>query len=191
MYCPQCGQQQASSEMRFCSRCGFPLGGVAQLLVQGGVLNSSGEELPDKWSSPRRKGVKQGVVMMLIGAVLVPVLAILNSFMYGPSILDLLVPISAIVCFAGGLMRILYAVLFEDSTPTVKRDAPLYVPPATPSPPAQLNASMRGSALPPPQSIPVPDFTGRRANTAELVTPPSVTENTTRLLDEDKATRNE
>lgn len=190
MYCPQCGQQQASSEMRFCSRCGFPLGGVAQLLVQGGVLNSGGEELQQqKSSSPRRKGVQQGVVMMLIGTVLVPVLAILNSFIPGPNILDLLVPISAIVCFAGGLMRILYAVLFEESTPGIKRDAPLYAPPITP--PAQLNTSMRGSALPPPQSIPVPDFTGRRANTAELVSPPSVTENTTKLLDEDKATRNE
>jgi hypothetical protein len=50
---------------------------------------------------------------------------------------------------------------------------------------------VRTPALPPPQSIPVPTFAPRRANTAELVPPPSITENTTKLLDEDKHTRSE
>lgn len=188
MYCPQCGQQQASSEMRFCSRCGFPMGGVAELLAQGGVLRSGDEAAQEQALSPRRRGVRQGVMMMLLGVVIVPVLAILNSFAYGPSILDLLVPISAVICFAGGMMRILYAILFEQSTPEVKRDTATYVPPVTP---AQLNAGVRTSALPPMQSIPVSDFAPRRVNTAELVTPPSITENTTKLLDEDKHTRSE
>jgi hypothetical protein len=188
MYCPQCGQQQALSEMRFCSRCGFPMGGVAELLAQGGALRSGDEQPQEQALSPRRRGVRQGVMMMLLGAVIVPVLAILNSFTLGPSILDLLVPISAVICFAGGMMRILYAILFEQSAPEVKRDLPVYVPPVTP---AQLNAGVRTSALPPVQSRPVSDFTPRRANTAELVQQPSVTENTTRLLDEDKAERNQ
>ena len=34
MFCPQCGQQQASDATRFCSRCGFQLEAVA------GALNS-------------------------------------------------------------------------------------------------------------------------------------------------------
>jgi hypothetical protein len=188
MYCPQCGQQQASSEMRFCSRCGFPMGGVAELLAQGGVPRSSSEEAQEQTFSPRRRGVRQGVLMMLIGTVIVPVLAIINSFAIGPSILDLLVPIAAVICFAGGLMRILYALLFEQNTPEVKRDLPAYVSTVTP---AQLNAGLRTSALPPMQSTPASDFMPRRANTAELVSPPSVTENTTKLLDEDKAERNQ
>ncbi|HEX8920215.1 MAG TPA: hypothetical protein VF766_01980, partial [Pyrinomonadaceae bacterium] len=84
MYCPQCGQQQTSSEMRFCSRCGFPLGGVMELLAQGGVLKSEGgDELRAQALSPRRKGVKQGVVLMLLGTVIVPVLGIINSYQYG------------------------------------------------------------------------------------------------------------
>ena len=29
MFCPQCGQQQVSDVTRYCSRCGFPLDGVA------------------------------------------------------------------------------------------------------------------------------------------------------------------
>jgi hypothetical protein len=188
MYCPQCGQQQASNEMRFCSRCGFPMVGVAELLARGGVLRSGDGEAPEQQAlSPRRRGVRQGVMMMLLGTVIVPVLAILNSYTLGPSILDLLVPISAIICFAGGMMRILYAILFEQSTPEVKRDTPAYVPPVMP---AQLNAGVRTSALPPMQSRPVSDFTARRVNTSELVSPPSITENTTRLLDDDTADRN-
>lgn len=198
MYCPQCGQQQASSEMRFCSRCGFPLGGVTELLASGGILKSTGgEELREQSLSPRRRGVKQGVVMMLFGTVVVPVLAILNSFQdkyqtFNPypqtTFLEVLVAISAVIFFAGGLMRILYALLFESSTPGVKSVATVDVPAVAP---AQLDARARVSALPPAQSIPVSNFTPRRMNTAELRHPPSVTENTTRLLDEEQAKRNE
>src|SRR5688572_32658153 len=38
MHCPRCGQQQVTEETRFCSRCGFQLGLVAELLAHGGVL---------------------------------------------------------------------------------------------------------------------------------------------------------
>jgi|ERR1044071_2813594 hypothetical protein len=189
MYCPQCGQQQSSSEMRFCSRCGFPLGGVTELLASGGVLKSAGGgELREQALSPRRRGVTQGVLMMLLGAVVVPILGILNSYQEKTTMMEILVAVSAVIFFAGGLMRILYALLFESSRPSVKSDATADVPAVAP---AQLDARERVSALPPAQSIPITNFTPRRMNTAELRQPPSVTENTTRLLDEDKAARNE
>ena len=191
MYCPQCGQQQTSSEMRFCSRCGFPLGGVTTLLAQGGVLSSGGgDELREESLSPRYRGVRQGVIMMLIGTVVVPVLGILaTSYTLSSEFLELLVALSAVIFFAGGLMRILYAVLFEQGA---KKATTEYVPTAAPAP-SQLNMGSRVAALPPPQSQPVPHFTTppRRMNTAELVQPPSVTENTTRLLDEEKSKRQE
>ena len=182
MYCPQCGQQQASSEMRFCSRCGFPLGGVVELLAQGGVLNSGGDELRAAALSPRRKGVKQGVHMMIFGTVVVPVLGIINSYQHSTTSLEILVAISAVIFFAGGLMRILYALLFESSAPAIKQDATASTSPAAP---AAFGATPHISALPPAQSIPVPTFAPRRMNTAELAQPPSVTENTTRLLDDE------
>ena len=189
MYCPQCGQQQASSEMRFCSRCGFPLGGVLELLAQGGVLKSGGGDvLREQALSPRRRGVKQGVLLMLFGTVIVPVLGIINSYQDRTTSLEILVAISAVIFFAGGLMRILYALLFESSAPAVKTDATASTSPATP---AAFDAAPRISALPPAQGIPVPSFAPRRMNTAELAQPPSVTENTTRLLDEEKAIRSE
>ena len=37
MYCPKCGQQQISDEMKFCSRCGLALSGLADWLAGGGV----------------------------------------------------------------------------------------------------------------------------------------------------------
>ena len=82
MYCPQCGQQQLSDNLRFCSRCGFPLEAVLQILATGGMLPTltpKGTAEP----SPRRKGVKQGALMMLLGVILVPLLGVLNSFNAG------------------------------------------------------------------------------------------------------------
>ena len=38
MYCPQCSHEQGLEEMRFCSRCGFPLAGVAMLLENSGII---------------------------------------------------------------------------------------------------------------------------------------------------------
>ena len=38
MHCPSCGQEQASVEIKFCSRCGFPLGLVSEILAHGGFL---------------------------------------------------------------------------------------------------------------------------------------------------------
>ena len=126
--------------------------------------------------------------MMLLGTVIVPVLGIINSYQEQTTLLEVLVAISAVIFFAGGLMRILYAMLFESTTPGLKSDTPA---PASAPTPAQLSTGTRVSALPPAQSIPVPNFTPRRMNTAELSQPPSVTENTTRLLDEEKTTRKE
>jgi hypothetical protein len=189
MYCPQCGQQQASSEMRFCSRCGFPLGGVMQLLAQGGVLRSTGgDEARSESLSPRYKGVRQGVILMLLGTVIVPVLAILSDYI-NFNFLEVLTALAAVIFFAGGLMRILYAALFEEGAGGVRKAPAEYVQPAQP---AQFYAGARPSALPPQQqNTPVPNFAPRRLNTAELVRPPSVTENTTRLLDDEKLTRRE
>jgi len=38
MYCPKCSQQQISDNIRYCSRCGFPLNVVVDLLAYDGVL---------------------------------------------------------------------------------------------------------------------------------------------------------
>ncbi|MBA4184063.1 MAG: hypothetical protein H0X49_08640, partial [Acidobacteria bacterium] len=52
-----------------------------------------------------------------------------------------------------------------------------------PGQPTELGRVAGNSALPPAQSIPVTDFSPpRNVNTKEMVSPASVTENTTKLL---------
>lgn len=66
--------------------------------------------------SPRRKGVKQGALLMLIGAVLVPLLGVFSSF--APSRIgvafEFFAAAAAILCFVGGPLRMLFAALFEE-----------------------------------------------------------------------------
>jgi hypothetical protein len=50
----------------------------------------------------------------------------------------------------------------------------------------KITLGSRESALPPAQSIPVPTLESHRVNTAEMVQPPNVTEQTTTLLNKNK-----
>lgn len=178
MFCPQCGQQQITASLRFCSRCGFPLEAVLQILSTGGMLPSfpvAGSSEP----SPRRKGVKQGGILLLLGVILVPLLGVLSSFNAG-NLFDILTPMAAIFFFLGGIMRILFAALFEEGAPRYRPMMSSYAPPHSP---AQFHATPPASALPPAQ-VPPPVWRGR-PNTAEIAQPPSITEGTTRLLDRD------
>jgi hypothetical protein len=184
MFCPQCGQQQVTGVIRFCSRCGFPLDGVIQLLSTGGVLpayRASDEPVP---ISPRKKGVKQGGLLILLGAVIVPILVMFDSFSHGSTFLEILAALAAIICFIGGPLRMLYAAVFEEGAPKPIR---AYGPPAPMHMPQQFGPHVQTPALPPPVARPQPSWRNRPV-TAELVNPPSVTENTTRLLDKDDRT---
>jgi len=181
MFCPQCGQQQVAGVSRFCSRCGFPLDGVVQLLNSGGVVpayRAPDEPVP---ISARRKGVKQGGVLLLSGAVLVPILGMFASYTNG-RFLEILTALAAIICFIGGPLRMLYAAVFEEGAP---RPFQPYGPPTPmPSHPQQFAPPAQRPALNPPP--PRAQGVWRRPNTAELANPPSVTENTTRLLDKEE-----
>jgi hypothetical protein len=81
-----------------------------------------------------------------------------------------------------GLMRILYAVIFQEGAPRKKKhESSLpYAPIIT----EQFGTASRRSALPPSQGVPVVAFNKQRVDTAEMVSPPSVTEHTTKLLNE-------
>jgi hypothetical protein len=186
MYCPQCGQQQAAGVVRFCSRCGFPLDGVIQLLGNGGMLPvyRAPDETPQ--ISARKRGVKQGGILLLSGALVVPILGVLDSFATTSTFLDILVALAAIICFIGGPLRMLYAAVFEEGAPNlINRGVRPYVSAPTPAP--QFGQVSQPSALP-PRSVQPPAGWRSRPITAELSGPPSVTENTTRLLDKEERT---
>jgi hypothetical protein len=175
MFCPQCGQQQVSETVRYCSRCGFLLEAVSAVVAAGGQLPMRYLQSASRELSPRSKGVRQGALLMLSTFLVVPIVSIISVNL---SIFPhLVIPLAAIFCFIGGLLRMLYALMMEDGNPPI--DTPqlaAYAPPMAP----QLESrkpivSAQASFNPAPAWKP-------RPNTAEIFTPPSVTENTTRLL---------
>lgn len=179
MFCPQCGQQQIPGTVRFCSRCGFPLDGVIQLLGNGGILPLYRDPEEPAPMSPRKKGVRQGGMLLLSGAVIVPILAMFANFT-NATFIEILAALAAIICFIGGPLRMLFAAVFEEGAPKPFRP---YGPP-TPmhAPPQHFAPQPQRPVLTPPPARAQGGWRSR-PNTAELANPPSVTENTTRLLE--------
>ena len=182
MFCPECGQQQASNDVRFCSRCGFQLAGVTGLLATRGAL--AADAAAPAAESPRRKGVRQGAKFLLFGIFLIPVLAILSEVSRGRLPEEL--PLVGVILFLGGLLRLIYAALFEEG-PYRRKAAPqaFYVPPAA----SPLGARPHAANLPPAQTPPARDYAAYRPDTAEISYRPSVTEQETQLLDQERDPR--
>jgi hypothetical protein len=164
--------------MRFCSRCGFPMEGAMHLLASGGNLPLYPSPQGEKGISPRRRGVKQGALLMLIGAILVPVLGVMAGFAPGrlDNVFGFFAALSAIICFLGGPLRMLFAAIFEEGSPTPQFVAPSsYAPQVIAPPPARVSAL-------PPAAVNTAASWRQRPQTAEIQQPPSVTDNTTKLL---------
>jgi predicted nucleic acid-binding Zn ribbon protein len=186
MHCPQCGQQQVGDDVKFCSRCGFLLTGVSEVIRQGGSLPQYQQQIamPSE-PSPKKKGVKQAAMMLMLATVLLPIMGVLNNYLDFPP--EVLIALTAVIGYIGGFLRLLFALIFEEGAPKI-----VYVPThpqqihAAYQPPTQqpIGTSYTGTALPPMQSQPVSSW--RQANTSEIVQPPSVTEPTTRLLPKEK-----
>ena len=167
MYCPNCGQQQLSDEMRFCSRCGLGLSGLAEWLAGGGLPAQHKPEVQISPASPRRKGIRRAAKLMFFSGVLFPIFLVFSIAIDEPGPLAL-----PFIVFFISLAMMLYARLFSDTNAPVIN----YVAPTS-----TLNSTSARSSLPPATSVPIPGRQQVRTN--ELAQPPSVTEHTTRLLD--------
>lgn len=162
--------------MRFCSRCGFSMEGVMHLLAHGGMLPHF--DAGEKKISKRRKGVMQGVIVLLAGVLLVPIFGVMAGFAPGriSDVFGFFAALTAVICFIGGPLRMLFAAIFEEparSQPYIS--SPSYMPPAVPPP------QVRVSALPPPAVNTQP--WRPRSDTAEIIPPTSVPDHTTKLLE--------
>jgi len=160
MFCPKCSQSQASEDMRYCSRCGFPLCGVAELVANDGTLPVKS---PNGSDVTRRKLISKGwgaiTVINLIVApfVIVGVQSVEAVLIYLFFFLEFL-------CSGFGWM--IY-------TRPAREDREF---------PEQKGVSSRDahSALPPNRNSSAGLF-GHQTN--ELLIPTSVTEGTTKLLE--------
>lgn len=182
MYCPRCGQQQQNRNTRFCSRCRFVLAGMSEVIENGGLPKEILERSDPNAISPRKRGVKQGGLLMLSSLILVPLLGIFSEIF---NIEPALVAVTAIITFWGGFLRIIYALIFQSNVPTLSQNEGFI---------ESVKQNLTGktnvpNALPPQQSEPISTAyqppSGNWRETADLQ-PTSVTEETTRTLNNKK-----
>ena len=135
-------------------------------MANGGSLVTTLNETQTQALSRTLKGVKQGAAIMLAsfaGALVAVLWTIIDD--------DFAVFfIPPVIGFALAVLRIFYAILFEGRVAREKSSLPAPVWPTK-----ALSAS---------PGVPVDAFRVSSKRTAEVVQPPSVTENTTTLLDD-------
>ena len=172
MYCPNCGQQQISEEMRFCSRCGLALHGLAEWLAGGSVPVRRAEQEEIPVTSKRRKHIRRALKLMFASGVLSVVFLAMSIAVDdgGPMFVPFFV-------FFVSLVWLLYARLFMDNTQRVNYQAPQTT---------VLGSIPARGSLPPATTTSIPNVGRQQVRTNELAQPPSVTEHTTRFFDNEQ-----
>lgn len=175
MFCPECGQERTSQATSFCSRCGFLLTGTAELLRTGGAPLLP----PEDAISPRRYGIRRGLFLFLLMFVVGPILGMLSVF--GLGIRPWPMGIAIFLLGGGGLLRIVYALMFESKYPNA-------LPAGVTGEQPTLERITPNAVLPPQRDLSASEYTspkaGRWLDTNDLE-PISVTDNTTKLLEKD------
>ena len=167
MFCPKCSQQQVSAEVRFCSRCGFLLTGVSQLVKNDGEFPVASTPHGKNKLTPRRKGFKHGLFALLLLILTSPVILIIGKELeLHPAPLFLTIFILFISC----VIRMIYALMFESNEPFDFQEQKAFAD--------KPNAG----SLPSPQTDFVPPMHGKWRDSNDLVFS-SVTDVTTNQLD--------
>jgi len=169
MFCPKCGQQ-SSDEVRFCPRCGLQLAGLPAYIAGNDLMAYRPDPAHQVELTAKKLGTRRGAKLMFFSFVLFPIFFGFCFLVDGPA--PLVVPLTL---FLAGFVMLVYARIFGDELIPIRGRASN----------RDLGAGADRPALGAPQFTPAPLFNQPRADTAEIYRPPSVTENTTRLLDKD------
>jgi hypothetical protein len=162
-------------ETSFCSRCGFLLTGTAEIMRSGGALPEGSKQRGFSAPTPRNRGMKQGLFIFLLAFLVVPLLTMISiGLRIGPGP----VIVAALLLTIGGLLRAAYAYMFESPLPAGVD--------------AAQGSTLYGTgpigALRSQQFEPAADYNsphGRWRDTNNLE-PRTVTENTTKLLEQEE-----
>jgi len=164
MYCPKCGHQAASNNVRFCPGCGFRLEGVAELLANNGLFAADEENHPKPRRSMVKRGALLGVTLMFIITLLIIPLPrrtdeamIIYSFFWAA--------LMAIIGISGYVKRLFTKIFSEEQS----------------TPPKKI-ASPRGPTLPAAHSPSVPNSGQQLVDTTKIAQLSSITEQTTSRL---------
>ncbi|MDQ3129686.1 MAG: hypothetical protein M3Q99_02850, partial [Acidobacteriota bacterium] len=176
------GQEQISRETKFCSRCGFLMTGVADVMANGGLLPQIALNKDTKLST-RKNGLKFGLVWLLVWIfLLTPILIIIGGRREA-------VAISALIGFVGGIIMMLFSFIFWEGESEKNQTENILLNPGTK--PQFFTEKQSQYALPLSQSQPVSSYVPpvvekwKAPDTGDLVSR-SVTENTTKLLSKDE-----
>ncbi|MEZ5306824.1 MAG: zinc ribbon domain-containing protein [Pyrinomonadaceae bacterium] len=179
MHCPRCGTAQQAEAVKFCSKCGMPLGWVAEIVRNGGELPQLAR-MAQGGMLTRGNGLKFSLIwFLLIVFLIVPLIAILGG--------EEIVAILAVIGSIGAIILAVLSFLFLKPAvkPSLQLDARVrdvgnvtgYQSAQGTLPPADSqSANAEVSASPQWKSF----------DTGELVSPGSVTEGTTKLLQMEK-----
>jgi hypothetical protein len=249
MFCPKCSQPQPSEDLRFCPRCGFPVGEVKALVGREEARESDARRARAEGPLPAQKDLATGALVMFAGAVVAVLWGLFWSrgpaevalpqtfFILGGTLAFILtlfhpllgalerlfsggapgnytqrrrdgINLGALLMFVGQLKALVLTSLMPNGPekglttfavmagmlllvlllrPVLraahalffKRDA--HADDTSTNTTTELNPA-QAAALPPAHSIPAGGFAPTRPDTADLATPPSVTESTTRKL---------
>lgn len=181
MFCPSCGKEIQSTDLRFCPACGLRLHGVMTVIQNDGDLPPQ-EIINLRFGLRRKDGLKLALLIFVVGVfLLTPLVAILSDFAGLPE---------AAVALLAILSTMLPLVLVVGSFMFLPKE--LSAPPATRLTPQGGSLPIRGAATinslpeanPTPASAYAPPSQGAWKD-VEYSTPGSVTEGTTKLLRED------
>ena len=191
MHCPSCGQKHVSStehlrplpgwrdEVRFCSRCGFPMELVGELLDHGGFLPKLAELNQKKAIFTRKNGVVFSIFWMILLMMLVPAIIGIGN---GPGEAQ---AICAVIGLFGGLMIMIGSIVL---LPSSEQDPDLAQQMRSLQQTTHDLYGARHQALPPQQSIPASAYAPRAGlwrDTNELETS-NLSESTTRPLENEQ-----
>jgi hypothetical protein len=182
MHCPRCGQQQISDKTKYCSRCGFQLALVAELLHHGGILPQLAELYSRKRPLfTRKNGVTFGIIWFITFVMMLPAFFGLADFEEGAAV-------SAVFGVFSTLILVISSLAFLPRSQKLPA-MPLLESPGTAS---SLHGSAHAGTLPPQQTYPASTYAPpgggwRGAETGEFAHPGSVTDHTTKLLEKDRS----
>ncbi len=182
MYCPRCGEEQSSGNLRFCNRCGLPLGLVSEVLSNGGTLPYLEKLSGNKKLLTRKNGIFFSIFWFILfvpfGAAICDHLGLNN-----------LGELSAIFGVFSSMLILLFSLFFLDKSPK-NINFPINAQTQKGIHGQQNN---QGSLSPPPQTRTAQEYVNpnqaenwKAPDTGELVSPGSVTEGTTKLLSRDE-----
>lgn len=177
MFCPQCCQKQISEDIKFCSRCGFELELVSNLIAHDGELPQLIELLKSNKRLTKRMNTLFGMSVWLVAAFLFNLLAVIGAGSANEIIMasvGLLFGLFIMILSAPSLKDLRLKAQMRGNSSQDKNQAQKKFKAENAESILQMSESS--------QDYIAPNFYLKRNTTGELIQPPSVVEETTKFL---------